>query len=324
MNSFFIFCNNNSNKGSIKISGTIWYYNTNSFASAENFYQVQVYLILTFYYVALTLYWIVKMILNYNRITLFLTLFSIAIPFVIIENVMRLEFFSGIDHQGEYNHLFKIIEYSFRIVKNVFIRIIYFLISINYSKFYKLTKQNIKIFVIFIASLSAYTISSVFYEIYLVVYETEYTHPIGYLFFSSLLLIICNIYIWYYMFERLKKNEKDCEAKGFTKSKELMNSFSYVIYIAFIIAIIHSLLFFLEWLMSNHFAIVYMKWVVDLTEQSISLVVFTNMVILLWRKNDIEKNGYVYDTELNKSNQGGSVIRENTGSNKDVTVPQQV
>ena len=264
------------------------------------------------------------MILNYNRITLFLTLFSIAIPFVIIENVMRLEFFSGIDHQGEYNHLFKIIEYSFRIVKNVFIRIIYFLISINYSKFYKLTKQNIKIFVIFIASLSAYTISSVFYEIYLVVYETEYTHPIGYLFFSSLLLIICNIYIWYYMFERFKKNEKDCEAKGFTKSKELMNSFSYVIYIAFIIAIIHSLLFFLEWLMSNHFAIVYMKWVVDLTEQSISLVVFTNMVILLWRKNDIEKNGYVYDTELNKSNQGGSVIRENTGSNKDVTVPQQV
>ena len=126
------------------------------------------------------------------------------------------------------------------------------------------------------------------------------------------------------MFKRLKKNEKDCEAKGFTKSKELMNSFSYVIYIAFIIAIIHSLLFFLEWLMSNHFAIVYMKWVVDLTEQSISLVVFTNMVILLWRKNDIEKNGYVYDTELNKSNQGGSVIRENTGSNKDVTVPQQV
>ena len=81
---FFIFCNNNSNKSSIKISGTIWYYNTNSFASAENFYQVQVYLILTFYYVALTLYWIVKMILNYNRITLFLTLFSIAIPFVII------------------------------------------------------------------------------------------------------------------------------------------------------------------------------------------------------------------------------------------------
>ena len=76
--------------------------------------------------------------------------------------------------------------------------------------------------------------------------------------------------------------------------------------------------------MSNHFAIVYMKWVVDLTEQSISLVVFTNMVILLLRKNDIEKNGYVYDTELNKSNQGGSVTRENTGSNKDVTVPQQV
>lgn len=323
---FFIFCNNNNNDNNsdVKISGTIWYYNTNSYTSAENFYQVQVYLILTFYYAALTLYWIVKMILNYNRITLFLTLFSIAIPFVIIENIMRLEFFSGIDHQGEYNHLFKIIEYSFRIVKNVLIRIIYFLISINYSKFYKLTKQNIKIFVIFIASLSAYTISSVFYEIYLVVYETAYTHPIGYLFFSSLLLILCNIYIWYYMFERLKKNEKDCEAKGFTKSKELMNSFSYVIYIAFIIAIIHSLLFILEWLMLNHFAIVYMKWIVDLTEQSISLVVFTNIVILLWRKNDIEKNGYVYDTELNKSNQGGSVIRENTASNKDVTVPQQV
>ena len=126
------------------------------------------------------------------------------------------------------------------------------------------------------------------------------------------------------MYERLKKNEKDFEAKGFTKAKELMNSFSYVIYIVFIIAIVHSVLFIFEWLMSNHFLIVFMKWVVDLTEQSISLVVFTNMVILLWRKSDIEKNGYVYDTELNKSNQGGSVMRENTASNKDVTVPPQV
>lgn len=319
---FFVFCSNNINDR-IKVNGTIWYFNTNSFSSAENFYQVQLYLILTFYYVVFTLIWVVKMILNYNKITLVLTLFSIMIPFVIIENVMRLEFFSSLKNLGIYSQLFKIIEYSFRIIKNILLRIIYFLISIGWDKHYK-PKENMKELIIFTITLAAYTISSIGYEIFLVIYETNYTHPFGYLLFSSFLLIMCNIYIWYYMYERLLKLGKEYESKGFENAKLVMNNFAYVIKIVFVIAIVHSVLFLFEKLMSNHFIVVFIKWVVDLLEQSISIVMFTSMVILLWKKNALERKGYVFDPELNKSKsdcQGTSGIRDENNNTQSVKEP---
>ena len=126
------------------------------------------------------------------------------------------------------------------------------------------------------------------------------------------------------MYERLLKLGKEYESKGFENAKLVINNFAYVIKIVFVIAIVHSVLFLFEKLMSNHFIVVFIKWVVDLLEQSISIVMFTSMVILLWKKNALERKGYVFDPELNKSKsdcQGTSGIRDENNNTQSVKEP---
>ena len=126
------------------------------------------------------------------------------------------------------------------------------------------------------------------------------------------------------MYERLLKLGKEYEIKGFENAKLVINNFAYVIKIVFVIAIVHSVLFLFEKLMSNHFIVVFIKWVVDLLEQSISIVMFTSMVILLWKKNALERKGYVFDPELNKSKsdcQGTSGIRDENNNTQSVKEP---
>ena len=72
------------------------------------------------------------MVLNHDKINLLMTLFSINIPLILLENIMRLEFFVNFKNNGKYSFSFKTAEIFFRLIKNSIIRIIFYIITTGF------------------------------------------------------------------------------------------------------------------------------------------------------------------------------------------------
>ena len=109
----------------LDLNGEINIFNTNTFESAENFYRIYLYILITCYYGCFSLYWIMKTLSNLSKLNISMTIFSIIIPFVILECIMMLEFYMQMKDIGKYNFTFKIMEIIFRFIKDIGIKIIY-------------------------------------------------------------------------------------------------------------------------------------------------------------------------------------------------------
>ena len=295
---------------SISISGSIWFYNTNSFDSAENFYRVTLYSLLTFYYFSWSIFWIIKMVLNHEKINLLMTLFSINIPLILLENIMRLEFFVSLSNNGKYSFSFKTAEIFFRLIKNSLIRIIFYIITTGFIVLNKF-KFDLKKMGLFALAFILYFFFAVGYEISLVSYESDFiNHHLGFFPLFSFFLLGINAYLWYYLiYIPLIDLSIKYEKQNLQKAKNIIDTISYSLYIILIICFTYSIMLIFSQILSGTMAICYIKWITDLLEQSISLGLFT---ILCYILKPIE-SGYFFDKELNQS--VGSKENNNSVSN---------
>jgi hypothetical protein len=284
---------------SISISGSIWFFNTNSYDSAENFYRVTLYSLLTFYYFSWSIFWIIKMVLNHEKINLLMTLFSINVPLILLENIMRLEFFVTFKNIGKYSFSFKSAEIFFRLIKNSIIRIIFYIITTGFiaTNRFKFEFKKIGLFAL---AFILYFFFDVGYEITLVSYQSDFiNHNYGFLPLFSFFLLGTNGYIWYYLiYIPLLNLSIEYEKKKLTKEKKLIDIISYSLYILLIICFAYSIMFLFCQILNNTMTLCYIKWITDLLEQSISLGLFTLLCYIL-KPN--ENPVYIFDKELNQS-----------------------
>ncbi len=299
---------------SISISGSIWFFNTNSYDSAENFYRVTLYSFLLFYYVIWNIFWIIKMVLNHEKINLLMTLFSINVPIILLENIMRLEFFVTFKNIGKYSFSFKSAEIFFRLIKNSIIRIIFYIITTGFiaTNRFKFEFKKIGLFAL---AFILYFFFAVGYEITLVLYESDFiNHNFGFLPLFGFFLLGINGYIWYYLiYIPLLNLSNEYEKKKFTKEKKIIDLITNSLYILLIICCAYSIMFFFCKVLSNTMALCYIKWITDLLKQSISLGLFTLLCYIL-KPND--NPVYILDKELNQS--VGIKVNQNNNENNNV------
>ena len=306
---------------SITISGSIWFFNTNSYDSAENFYRVTLYSFLLFYYIIWNIFWIIKMVFNHDKINLLMTLFSINVPLILLENIMRLEFFVTFKNNGKYNFSFKAAEIFFRLIKNSIIRIIFYIITTGFiaTNRFKFEFKKIGLFAL---AFILYFFFAVGYEITLVLYESDFiNHNFGFLPLFAFFLLGSNGYIWYYLiYIPLLNLSIEYEKKKFLKEKKIIDIISNSLYILLIICFGYSIMFLFCQILSNTMALCYIKWITDLLQQCISLGLFTLLCYIL-KPND--NPIYIYDKELNQSVgikiNGNSNIDNNNNHNENVT-----
>ena len=124
------------------LNGEVNLFNTGTYESAEKFYRTYLYVLITCYYAGFSLYWVVKTLGNLSKLNLSMTIFSIVIPFVLLENIMKFEFYKQVGSTGKYNYPFKIMEVIFRFIKELGFRIIYFFIANGFQTLNKFPNKK--------------------------------------------------------------------------------------------------------------------------------------------------------------------------------------
>ena len=239
-----------------------------------------------------------------------MTLFSINVPLILLENIMRLEFFVFLSNNGKYSFSFKTAEIFFRLIKNSLIRIIFYIITTGFIVLNKF-KFDLKKMGLFALAFILYFFFEVGYEISLVSYESDFiNHHLGFFPLFSFFLLGINAYLWYYLiYIPLIDLSIKYEKQNLQKAKNIIDTISYSLYIILIICFTYSIMLIFSQILSGTMAICYIKWITDLLEQSISLGLFT---ILCYILKPIE-SGYFFDKELNQS--VGSKENNNSVSN---------
>lgn len=290
------------------LSGEINLFNTGTFESAENFYRTYLYVLITCYYGCFSLYWIIKTLNNLSKINISMTIFSIIIPFVLLENIMRLEFYRTLGSSGTYNYAFKIMEVIFRFVKEVGIRVIYFFIANGFQTLNKF--PNKKDTQEFLVLLLIYLFSFTAYESSLIRYESDFiNHPLAFLIITTFIIILVNIYMWFvYMYRRIKIYERNFRDKKFIKNAKILNQYSFCLFACFIAFIVYITIFSITVILSDSFNKVYFKWVGDLADRAMSIFFFTTLCLNLWEERELLN--FMYEKELNESNSN----RERSGN----------
>ena len=295
-------------KSNLFLNGEINIFNTGTFESAENFYRTYLYILITCYYGCFSLYWIIKTLGNLSKLNVSMTIFSLIIPFVLLENIMKLEFYKQLGDSGKYNYPFKIMEVIFRFIKEIGFRIIYFFIANGFQTLNKFpnkkdTQEFLVLLLIFLFSFTSYEAS-------LIKYESDFiVHPLAFLIITTIIIIIVNIYIWFiYMYRRIKIYERNFKDKNFIKNAKILNQYSFCLFVCFIAFIIYVIIFSITIILSNSFNKVYFKWIGDLADMSISIFFFTTICLNLWEERQLQN--FVYDRELNDSNNN----REKSGN----------
>jgi hypothetical protein len=290
------------------LNGEINIFNTGTFESAENFYRTYLYVLITCYYACFTLYWIIKTLGNLSKLNISMAIFSITIPFVLLENIMKLEFYNQLSSTGRYNYTFKIMEVIFRFIKELGFRIIYFFIANGFQTLNKFpNKKDTQEFLVLIL---IYLISFTAYEASLIKYESDFiVHPLVFLIITTAIIIGVNFYIWFiYMYRRIKIYEKNFRDKNFKKNAKILNQYSFSLFACFIAFMIYVIIFSITVILANSFAKVYFKWVGDLADMSISIFFFTTICLNLWEEKQLQN--FVY--ELNESNSNRGQGNQNT------------
>ena len=292
------------------LNGEVNIFNTGTFESAENFYRSYLYVLITCYYGCFSLYWIIKTIGNLSKLNISMIIFSIVIPFVLLENIMKIQFYQQLGSNGTYNFPFKIMEIIFRFIKEIGMRIIYFFIANGLQTLNKF--PNKKDAQEFLVLLLIYLFSFTSYEASLVKYESDFIdHPLLFLIITTIIIIIVNIYIWFiYMYRRIRIYEKNFKDKNFIKNAKILNQYSFSLFACFIAFIIYVAIFSITIILSNTFYKVYFKWVGDLADMSISIFVFTTLCLNLWEERELQN--FYLDRELNDSNNKEKSGNQNT------------
>ena len=282
------------------LNGEINLFNTGTFESAENFYRQYLNILIICYYGCFTLYWIFKTLGNLSKLNISMSFFSIIIPFVLLESIMKLEFYSILSSTGRYNYPFKIMEVIFRFIKEVGFRVIYFFIANGFQTLNKFpNKRDTQEFLVL---LLIYLFSFTAYEASLIKYESDFIdHPLIFLIITTSVIIVVNIYIWFiYMYRRIKIYERNFKDKKFIKNAKILNQYSFCLFACFVAFIIYVTIFSITVVLSNSFNKVYFKWVGDLADMAISIFFFTTICLNLWEERELQI--FVYDRELNDSN----------------------
>ena len=284
----------------LNLNGEINIFNTGTFESAENFYRQYLYILITCYYACFTLYWIIKTLGNLSKLNISMSFFSIIIPFVLLESIMKLEFYSQLSSSGRYNYPFKIMEVIFRFIKEIGFRVIYFFIANGFQTLNKFpNKRDTQEFLVL---LLIYLFSFTAYEASLIKYESDFiVHPLIFLIITTSIIIVVNIYIWFiYMYRRIKIYERNFRDKNFIKNAKILNQYSFCLFACFVAFIIYVTIFSITIVLANSFNKVYFKWIGDLADMSISIFFFTTICLNLWEERELQI--FVYDRELNDSN----------------------
>ena len=307
----------------LHLNGDINIFNTGTFESAENFYRTYLYILITCYYACFSLYWIIKTLGNLSKLNISMTIFSIIIPFVLLENIMKLEFYSQLSSTGVYDFTFKIMEVIFRFIKEIGFRVIYFFIANGFQTLNKFpNKRDTEEFLVL---LLIYLFCFTAYEASLIKYESDFiVHPLVFLIVTTSIIIIVNIYIWFiYMYRRIKIYERNFKDKGFKKNAKILNQYSFCLFACFISFIIYVTIFSITIVLVNSFNKVYFKWVGDLADMAISIFFFTTICLNLWEERELQNFNFV--NELNDSNnreksgnQNTDVFRKNNSNNNNI------
>jgi len=316
---YYCFLSNEENEEKMKkinsvlyLNGEVNLFNTGTFESAENFYRTYLYVLITCYYACFSLYWIFKVLSNLSKLNISMTIFSITIPFVLLENIMKYEFYRQLGSTGKYNNPFKIMEVIFRFIKEVGMRIIYFFIANGFQTLNKFpNKRDTQEFLVL---LLIYLFSFTAYEASLIKYESDFIcHPLVFLIVTTLIIIIVNIYIWFiYMYRRIKIYERNFKDKNFIKNAKILNQYSFCLFACFVAFIVYVGIFTVTIILIDSFNKVYFKWIGDLADMLISIFFFTTICLNLWEEKELLN--FVYDRELNDSSN-----REKSGNqNSDV------
>ena len=292
------------------LTGEVNLFNTGTFESAENFYRTYLYVLITCYYGCFTLYWIVKTLNNLSKLNISMTIFSLIIPFILLENIMRLEFYRELGSTGRYNYPFKIMEVIFRFIKEVGIRVIYFFIANGFQTLNKFpnkrdTQEFLVILLIYLFSFTAYEAS-------LIKYESDFIcHPLIFLIVTTIIIIIVNIYMWFiYMYRRIKIYERNFMDKKFIKNAKILNQYSFCLFACFVAFLVYVAIFSVTIILVDSFNKVYFKWVGDLADRAISIFFFTTICLNLWEEREL--NIFMYDKDLNDKSNSGPDVNQNT------------
>jgi hypothetical protein len=231
-----------------------------------------------------------------------MTIFSIIIPFVILESVMMLEFYLQLSDIGKYNFTFKIMEIIFRFIKDIGIKIIYFFIANGLQTLNKFpnkrdTQEFMVLLLIFLFAFTSYEAS-------LIKYESDFIlHPLAFLIVTTVCIIAINVYIWFiYMYRRIKIYERNFRDKKFIKNAKILNQYSFSLVACFIAFIVYVTIFSITIILENSFKKVYFKWIGDLANRSMSIFFFTTLCINLWEERELHIFNYDYQGQMNDSN----------------------
>ena len=286
----------------LHLNGEINIFNTNTFESAENFYRIYLYILITCYYGCFSLYWIMKTLSNLSKLNITMTIFSIIIPFVILECIMMLEFYMQMKDIGKYNFTFKIMEIIFRFIKDIGIKIIYFFIANGLQTLNKFpnkrdTQEFLVLLLIFLFAFTSYEAS-------LIKYESDFIlHPLSFLIITTVFIIGINVYIWFvYMYKRIKIYERNFMDKKFIKNAKILNQYSFSLFACFVAFIVYVAIFTITIILENNFNKVYFKWVGDLANRLMSIFFFTTLCINLWEERELHIFTSEYDGQMNDSN----------------------
>ena len=293
----------------MQLNGEIYIFNTNSFESAENFYRNYLYILITCYYSAFSLYWIIKTLSNLSKLNITMGIFSFIIPFIILECIMMLEFYMELRDSGKYNFTFKIMEIIFRFIKDIGIKVIYFFIANGLQTLNKFpnkrdTQEFLVLLLIFLFAFTSYEAS-------LIKYESDFIlHPLPFLIVTTVFYIGINVYIWFaYMYKRIKIYERNFRDKKFIKNSKILNQYSFSLFACFVAFVVYVIIFAITIILENSFKKVYFKWIGDLANRTMSIFFFTTLCINLWEERELLFVSYNYENQMNDSNSG-------TGNNK--------
>jgi hypothetical protein len=121
------------NTSFLKISGFFSFFNSFGYLSADEFYTVDIYLFLSLFYFIISLYWVYTLIVNNNRFNFYTKIISIILPVVILEKMMNLQIYSELNRVGELNSTFEWIFIICNAIKNILLRIFFFIAAMGYK-----------------------------------------------------------------------------------------------------------------------------------------------------------------------------------------------
>lgn len=129
------------------LRGEFSFYNTFGYLSAEEFYTVDIYSLISLYYFFLSLYWVYKIIIQSDHMNFYSKLVTLLLPIVILEKMMDLQIHSEINSSGGLNIAFTTIGIACYIIDNILIRIIFYAIALGYgftiNSFREISKKKV-------------------------------------------------------------------------------------------------------------------------------------------------------------------------------------